>query len=140
MGRAAIAVARRAELLGDIGPRAMISINRAVKAIAKEEAARAGSPLVGKKKRGIRLGAYDSIDEGAVVTFGQIKGRPAGPWVWVTSGTKPHSIRRRKRGPLKKMTVHHPGTAGRGAWDNVRRRAAKIVPDIVRDELDEVTR
>lgn len=118
----------------------MIAINRAVKAIVDEEGARAGSPLVGKKKRGIRLRGYDTIDQGNAVTFGRVKGRPAGPWVWMTTGTKPHAIRRRKRGPLRKLTVHHPGMSGRGAWHNVRRRAEKIVPDIFRDELRQAVR
>ena len=57
--------------------------------------------------------------------------------MWVTTGTAAHDIRRRKRGPMRKMTVRHPGTRGRGAWHKVIARAQRVVPAIFADEIGE---
>jgi hypothetical protein len=143
VGRVAIRIERQAAALGAAGQRSMISVNRAVKAIASEEAAKVSGGdgrLTGKKRRGIKLRSYDEIDDGQRVTFGRVKGRPAAGWVWVNTGTRGHDIRRRKRGPLRKMTVHHPGTRGRGAWRKVRTRAERVIPQIFRDEIREALR
>ena len=115
---------------------ALIAITKQAKKIAADEGARAGSPLRGKKKSGMKLRAIDTIrDSGTTVTL-RIQGvNPAG-WVWVTSGTRPHAIRRRKRGKMAKMTVPHPGTAGRGAWRTVRARTVnEVIPKVLRDEV-----
>lgn len=114
----------------DAIPRAgLIQVAKATKAIASAEGAAAGGPLQGKKKRAMRLRAFDDIRDTANGATCRIQGvNPAG-WVWVTDGTAAHAIRRRKRGPKRKMTVQHPGTAGRGAWRHVETKAiALIVP------------
>lgn len=141
MGSVAVALRRRADALADVGPRGMISVARAVKEIGRVEAARAtggSGRMTGKKRRGIRLRVFDTIDQGHSLTFLTVKGRPAGPWVWVTTGTRRHEIRRRKRGPMRKMTVTHPGTRGKGAWRDVQTRARRVVPEIFRDEVHAV--
>jgi hypothetical protein len=108
--------------------RALIVVAKAAKAVAATEGAAAGGPLKGNKRRPMRLRAFDDIRDTANGATCRIQGvNPAG-WVWVTDGTAPHAIRRRKRGPMRKMTVQHPGTAGRGAW---RRVEAKVVPLLV---------
>jgi len=115
----------------------MIAAARAVKQVAADEGRRlAGSDgLKGKKRRGLKLRARDEIRDHGNVTRCRIQGVSPAGWVWVTSGTAAHDIRRRKRGPMRKMTVRHPGTSGRGGWRRVRERAERIVPVIFRDEL-----
>jgi hypothetical protein len=120
------AVAIRIERLPRAG---LIVVAKALKRVAAEEGAAAGGPLQGKKKRPMRLKAFDDIrdtDHGATCRIQGVN--PAG-WVWVTDGTEPHAIRRRKRGPKKKMTVDHPGTAGRGAWRKVEARVIPLLVD-----------
>lgn len=63
-----------------------------------------------------------------------IKATPAGPWSWLTYGTKSHPIRRRKPGKHPQALrmgggdawitgpVIHPGTTGRGTWDGLVKR------------------
>ena len=115
--------------------RSMIAIAKAAKQIAAQEGTRAGGPLVGKKRRGMKLRAKDDIRDTADGATLRVQGvNPAG-WVWVNTGTAPHAIRRRKRGPLRKLTVAHPGTRGRGAWRDVQTRVARLVPVIMSDEL-----
>jgi len=138
VGRVAVAFHARADAVRDIGPRGMVTLAKAAKDIGRQEAARAtggDGVLTGTKRRGIRLRLFDDITTGHTVTFLTIKARPAGPWVWVTSGTGPHKIRRRKRGPLRKMTVDHPGTRGAAAFTRTRERIARVLPGIFRDEL-----
>jgi hypothetical protein len=83
---------------------------------------------------------------------------PPGPWRWVTDGTAPHLIGagranrrtgnyaaiRFKKGRRKVLLiggrpitgpVAHPGTAGKGAWDAVRRGRDILVPKVFRREL-----
>jgi hypothetical protein len=118
---------------------AMIAAAKASKRIVQEEGARiAGADgLKGKKKRGLRLRARDTIRDTATGTTCRVQGSiPA--WIWVNTGTRPHTTRRRKRGPLKKMLVDHPGTAGRGAWERTAKRIEKVVPLVFMDELDRV--
>jgi hypothetical protein len=49
---------------------------------------------------------------------------PPGPWRWVTDGTAPHLI-----------GAGRAGTAGKGAWDAVRRGRDILVPKVFRREL-----
>ena len=124
-------------------PRAsMIVAAKAVKEAARQEGARlAGADgLKGKKRRGLKLKARDDIRTAGDTTTCRIQGVSPAGWVWVTYGTRPHPIRRRKRGPMKVMTVPHPGTRGRGGWDEVAARAAKIVPAIFDDQVVKVLR
>jgi len=114
----------------DAVPRAaLIVVAKALKQVAADEGAKAGGPLQGHKKRGMRLRAFDDIRDTATGATCRIQGvNPAG-WVWVTDGTGPHAIRRRKRGPKSKLTVRHPGTAGRGGWKLVTARAVPLLVD-----------
>lgn len=128
----------------------MIAAAKAAKAIAADEGDRAGGPLKGKKKRGLKLRARDDIRDTATGTTCRIQGVSPAGWVWVTSGTAGHPVRRRKRKPkgktlrgkprydLRKMTVDHPGTAGHGAWHKVVKRVTDAVPLIFADTVREV--
>lgn len=124
----------------DLPRSSMIAAAKAIKEVARQEGARAGAPLVGKKRRGLKLRARDDIRTAGPVTTCRIQGVSPAGWVWVTYGTAPHRVRRRKRGPLKVMTVPHPGTRGRGGWDRVAERAARIVPAIFDDQIARVVR
>lgn len=139
MGRAAIELRQVAADVAKIPDAGLFAAAKLVKRVA-DDAARAtvsGGDMSGKHRRPIKLRARDKsirpIDHGRAIL---ITGVPAGPWVWVTSGTAPHTIRRRKRGPMRKMTVHHPGTRGRDAWTIVIDRSTELVPLIFRDLVD----
>lgn len=120
--------------------RVLIDVAKASKRIATAEGARAGGPLQGNKRRAMRLTARDTIKATGTGATCRIQGvNPAG-WVWVTEGTAAHDIRRRKRGPKRKMTVHHPGTHGRGAWKNVAAKIAELVPLAFADAVTETVR
>lgn len=117
----------------------MIAAAKAAKKIVDDEGRRiAGAGgMKGKKRRGLKLRARDDIRPTGDTVTCRVQGSvPA--WIWATSGTDPHAIRRRKRGPMRKMTVHHPGTAGRGAWPRVAARIADVVPRIFADEIGKV--
>ena len=119
----------------DVPRTAMIAAAKAAKQVAADEGAAAGSPLVGKKRRGLKLRARDDIRP---ITGGmacRIQGVSPAGWVWVTSGTEAHDIRRRKRGRKRTMTVRHPGTSGRGGWRRVNTRLAVMFPAVVTDAL-----
>jgi len=131
VGRASIDLHRIAADVAKIPDAGLIAAARLVKRVA-DDAARhvtGDGTMAGKHRRPIKLRARDKsirpIDHGRAIL---ITGVPAGPWVWVTSGTAPHTIRRRKRGPMRKMVVHHPGTRGRGAWVAVIERSEQLVP------------
>lgn len=98
--------------------------------IAKEAASRvvgggATMRLHGRRGRRvpIKLGTRSNRSGDSVY----INGTPAGPWVWIESGTQPHEIGRRYRGkatflkgpayahPIKGPVMHH-GATGRRAW------------------------
>lgn len=119
----------------------MIAAAKASKRIVDDEGRRiAGADgLKGKKRRGLKLRARDDIRDTANGATCRIQGSiPA--WIWVTTGTDPHRIRRRKRGPMRQMTVPHPGTAGRGGWWRVAARIEEAVPLIFADELGRAVR
>lgn len=142
-GLAAIELRRTAGDLRAIPRSGMIAAAKAVKRIAKEEGADVSggdNKLNGKKRRGVPLSAKDEITENGTTVTCRIQGNPGG-WVWVTDGTSPHDIRRRKKGPKRKMLVRHKGTKpGKGAWRKVRARAEKVVPQIFDDAVRDVTR
>jgi hypothetical protein len=118
----------------------MIAAAKAAKKVASTEGTRAGSPLKGHKKRGMTLRATDDIRATGHGATCRVQGVNVAGWVWVNTGTDPHPIRRRKRGPKSKLTVRHPGTAGRGAWRRVQDRAAQVVPEIFRDDVHTAVR
>ena len=118
----------------------LIAAARAAKQIAADEGRAAGSPLVGKKRRGLKLRAVDDIGPYHDGMVCRIQGVAPSGWVWVSVGTDAHDIRRRKRGPKKRMTVRHPGTSGRGGWPRVHARLEKVVPEVINDALVEALR
>lgn len=122
-------------------PRAsMIAAAKAGKKIAADEGRAAGSPIKGHKRRGMTLRAKDNIrDTGDGATM-RLQGVNVAGWVWRNTGTDPHTIRRRKRGPKSKVTVQHPGTGGAGHWRRVQKRAAVVIPRIFRDDVSRVVR
>lgn len=145
--RASLELRTIAGELRDIPRTGMIAAAKAVKTIAREEAARVtgGDGRMSEgTRRGIKLRAVDldvrsgSREPGAVTI--RIQGLPVGPWVWRDTGTDPHRIRRRKKGPKWKMTVPHPGSRGVGAWARVVERSELIVPKIFDDAVTKVVR
>ena len=122
--------------LRDVPFKAMLPTVKAIKKIAADE----GTTMARVSKRGVKLRAVDRTlaGKGADVVIVRIQGVPVGPWVWQTSGTSAHTIRRRKRGKLSKMRVPHPGSAGRGRWDRVAARAEPIVKAVFTDYVGKV--
>ena len=136
MAAGSVALRDLAGQLRELPDRAILPTVKAIKA----DAQRIGGTMSGNGRRPLRLRAVDRqfAGHGAGVKVWRIQGIPVGPWVWATTGTKPHQIRRRKRGKLRKMTVPHPGTSGRSKWDQVVTRAEQIVPAVFAAELDAV--
>jgi hypothetical protein len=137
---AAAAELRRVALeVGRIPDTGLIAAAKLVKKLADEQARKAtgDGTMAGHKRRPIKLRARDKdirpIQDGKAIL---VTGVPAGPWVWINTGTAPHTTRRRKRGPMKKMTVHHPGSAGKGAWKQVVARSEELVPRIFSELAD----
>jgi len=143
VGRASVELHRIAADVARIPDTGLIAAAKLVKKLADDEARRAtgDGDMHGKKRRAIKLRARDKgirpVEGGRAIL---ILGQPAGPWVWINTGTSSHQIRRRKKGPMRKMTVHHPGTRGKHAWSNVIDRAGELVPRIFTDMVREVVR
>jgi hypothetical protein len=136
-----LALASRVEALPRSG---MIAAAKTAKRIVEDEGKRiAGADgLVGTKRRGVKLRARDDIRPTSSGATCRVQGSIPG-WVWVSNPIAPHLIRRRKRGPLRKMTVAHPGVPGGirpGAWGRVAERIAEVVPQVFADELGRVIR
>jgi hypothetical protein len=133
---ASIELHEKANRVARIPDTGLIAAAKLVKKLADEQARRvaSGGTMNGKHRKPIRLRARDegirSVNAGRAIL---IRGNPAGPWVWMTSGTAPHAIRRRKKGPMRKMTVHHPGMRGKQAWSTVIDRSTELVPRIFHD-------
>ena len=142
-GRASVNLHRIAADVRKIPDAGLIAAAKLVKKLADDEARRAtgDGDMHGKKRRAIKLRARDKgirpVDGGRAIL---ILGQPAGPWVWINTGTAAHQIRRRKRGPMKRMVVHHPGTRGKRAWSNVIDRSHELVPRIFTDAVREAVR
>lgn len=134
-GTAAANLHATAVRLHELPRSSMIAAAKAAKKIASTEGTAAGSPLKGKKRSGLKLRARDDIRATPNGATCRIQGVSPAGWVWVNTGTAPHRIRRRKRGPMKVMTVQHPGTRGRGAWRRVQERCAQVVPQIFVDDV-----
>lgn len=136
---ASVSLARLADDVARLPKECLILAAKRSKTIVND----AGRSLVGAdgmkgtKKRGLKASARDTIRDTATASTVRIQGSvPA--WIWLNTGTKPHDIRRRKRGPLRKMTVRHPGTTGRGAWDRVAAQIEREVPPIFERRIGEV--
>jgi hypothetical protein len=135
---ASVNLHRLAGNIREIPMSGMIAAAKTAKKIVTDEGTRiAGADgMRGKKRRGLKLRARDDIRQTDTGTTCRIQGSvPA--WIWATSGTAAHPIRRRNKGPMRKMTVQHPGTPGRHAWDRVADRITLVVPEIFRDAVHE---
>jgi hypothetical protein len=122
----------------------MIAAARAVKTIAEEE----GRPPFRKRRRVIKLRAFDRITETGGGIQCLIQGAPVGLWSIRTSGARAHQIPKARRGkkvrylglpnhPVRTppVVVRHPGSRGNGAWLKVQARAAKVVPAIFAEDV-----
>lgn len=139
--RASIELHRIAKDVAAIPDAGLYAAAKLVKKLADEQARHAtgDGTMAGGVRRPIKLKARDKgirpLNDGRAIL---VQGTPAGPWSWLTSGTAPHAIRRRKRGPMRKMTVRHPGTRGKGTWLQVVARSEQLVPPVFRDLVDRV--
>lgn len=125
-----------ADVVATIPRAVMIAVARSGKEIVTAEGNRlvGADGMKGKKKRGLKLRARDTIrdtDDGATC---RIQGSVPG-WVWMNTGARPHTTRRRKRGPKRKLRVSHPGMRGRGAWDAVAVKVADDFDDVFAKHL-----
>lgn len=96
-------------------------------ALENARAAAGGDLLITGKHRGIPLDVTVTDmaqPDGARV---RLAGTPSGPWTWIDTGTRPHTIPRRRRGPKSRLRVHHPGTSGKHAWSNTVTAAGELV-------------
>ena len=158
---AAIGLRDQAGKLAALPRTTMIAAARAVKDVARAEG---GTVPIGagrwysggRTPRPARLRARDEIQVSGSTVHCWIQGLPVGPWVWVTSGARPHLIgvgrsRRRahsKAGYLSSSgyahpvlgPIAHPGRPGGGRWRTVQARAAEIVPQIFRQAVAEAVR
>lgn len=91
-----------------------------------------GDAVLTGKHRPIKLRTRTRItDTAGTIVAATVWGVPPGPWRWINDGTKPHEIRRRKRGPERLMTVHHPGMRGSGSWDRAELEARRRIPALM---------
>lgn len=114
--------------------RVVRSVGKVVDDMARTAArpATGGDAILTGKHRPIRLRTRTRIaDTGGIIAAATVWGVPPGPWRWINDGTKPHDIRRRKRGPESKLTVHHPGMRGSGSWDHAELEARRRIPTLM---------
>lgn len=136
MPGASVNLHRLAGEIREIPHTGMISAAKLAKKIVAEEGSRiAGADgMRGTKRRGLKLRARDDIrttDTGATC---RVQGSvPA--WIWANTGTAPHTIRARKRGPGRRVLRPHPGMPGWHVWPRVTKRIALVVPEIFRDAV-----
>lgn len=98
-----------------------------------------GPPLRGKKRGGLPVKmkrAVEIKDSGDGVTF-RVQGTIPG-WLWVDSGTRAHTIPRRRSGAKAREHVRHPGTSGRHTWARVAAQLQAELPRVFADELHKV--
>jgi hypothetical protein len=96
-------------------------------ALSNARAAAGGDLALSGKHRAIPLDVELTEEirpDGGTVT---VTGTPAGPWRWIETGTKPHTIPRRRRGPKSRLRVHHPGTRGKHAWSTTVEAAPELL-------------
>lgn len=113
-------------------------------AVARELAAGAGMGRIGNALHTtpVDLAVADGV---ATVT---VVGAPAGLWVWVEDGTKPHTIapRHRTRGRRRPamtlpqhpvgVAVHHPGMSGQRLWTTTVDRVDTELVDLILSAID----
>jgi hypothetical protein len=141
----AASLARTLDAVAALPRTGTLDATKVVERIAREVGASVGPVALGKKGRRTKLSAVSRIRGSGNAIEATVWGKPTGPWVWVTSGTKPHTIpKARGRGRGKARTtrylkgagyehpigvpVHHPGAGGKGAWRRVEQRARIEVP------------
>jgi hypothetical protein len=124
----------------------------AVVKLARDVGAQIGPVTMGKRRRRVQLTAVARFKGAGHNVTATVWGRPTGPWVWVSSGTMPHTIPkagRRGRGKgrgtryLKGdryphpygLPVTHPGATGKGAWRRVTTQARTKVPEVYREAI-----
>ena len=127
------------------------ALRAACKAVEQFAASEGGFVRVGRNKRTYKLKAITRIQSRGTTITATVYGIPAGFWVWKTTGTDAHLIPKRPptkarprpmagglRHPVQRTQLRHPGASGRGAWDNVRKRAATVVPEMVEQHIRRV--
>lgn len=120
--------------------------------LAKESAARViGSGTMriharGGKRYPVTMRTKSKVYDRGDTTVAFVNGTPAGPWVWLEDGTRPHEIGRPRRGqviflqgerfahPIRGPIVH-PGSRGRQAWTRAVAAFARESPDIAATAL-----
>ena len=150
-------LARTLDALAELPRTGMLDATKVVERIAREVGASVGPVALGKRGRRTKLDAVSRIRGSGNQIEATVWGKPTGPWVWVTSGTKPHTIpKARGRGRGKARTtrylkaggyehpigvpVHHPGASGRVAWHKVVQRAQVEVPKAFQDAVRKAIR
>lgn len=147
-------LARTLDALADLPRTGMLDATKAVERLARDVGASVGPVSLGKRGRRTKLTAVTRIRGTGNEIQATVWGRPTGPWVWVTSGTKPHTIPKAGRGRGKARTtrylkgdgyshpigiaVHHPGASGKGAWRRVVQRAQIEAPKAFEDAARKV--
>lgn len=150
--------------IGTLPRRGMIQVAKAAKAGGMQEAIRAtgdGTLSMGNGRwysgagggRPRKLGLRDTIRPVSNGSTCRIQGKPAGPWVWLDSGTSAHLIgvgrsraagrSRGKRGRIYSPDhehpvigpIIHPGSPGKQAWTRVVERIEKILPAVYEREV-----
>lgn len=135
---AAADLAALALRLADVPAAAAAAAGDAVRAEALDQARRAagGDLALAGKHRPIPLEVTLTSQVAAAGTATvRVAGTPTGPWRWIDTGTRPHRIRRRRRGPKSRLAVRHPGTAGKGAWRATVAAAGELARAAVLDTL-----
>ena len=121
------------------------AVKTACRTVEQYAASVGGTVRVGTNKRRVKLTATTKIRTSGNTVSATVVGEPVGPWVWKTDGTDPHRIAPRGRGRRRVLAgalghpvsvpIRHPGSRGRGAWDDVAAYAAKTVPDVIERQI-----
>jgi hypothetical protein len=113
--------------------RAVVEARRIVDAAAPWPAMR------GKKRRGlpVTMAKGERVETTTGAATFRVQGTVPG-WLWANSGTRGHRIPRRHGGNLHRLTVVHPGMAGRHGWRTVAVQLGRALPRIVTDEIRRV--
>jgi hypothetical protein len=96
----------------------------------------------GGRRSAVRMATRSEISGDALI----VNGTPAGPWVWIQSGTRPHEIGKPGRGgptflkasayahPVRGPVMHH-GSTGRRAWTRAVETFRDEYPELVAEEV-----
>ena len=109
------------------------------KAMLDDVRSRRGTLSFGGGKLNVRTKVRASA-AGCTVEF---RGVSAGAWAIISTGTKPHTIRRKRAkalhwgGDAYAVSVQHPGTAGRQYWRSAGRALDRALDDTIQDVYDD---